>query len=41
MIEQITANGGAAVISGVFGFGIGVIFTLCLLIFLNRNKDEN
>ena len=40
MIEQATANGGTAVISSLFGFGIGVIFTLCLLIFLNRNKDE-
>lgn len=40
-MNEITANGGAAVISGVFGFGIGVISTLCFLIFLNRNKDEN
>jgi len=40
-MNEITANGGATVISGVFGFGIGVIFTLCLLIFLNKNKYEN
>lgn len=39
MIEQATQNGGGAVIFLMLGIFIGVVFTIGLLTFLNRNQE--
>ena len=40
-MNEITANGGGQIIFLMLGIFIGVVFTIGLLTFLNRNKDEN
>lgn len=41
MIEQATTNAGGQIIFLILGIFIGVVFTIALLTFLNRKKDEN
>jgi hypothetical protein len=37
-MQEITANGGSAVLIGMLCFCLGVVFTIALLTFLNRNS---
>ncbi len=40
-MNEITANGGGNAIFLMLGIFIGVVFTILVLTFLNRKKDEN